>query len=124
MTINELDVVLTGLGYTSTEHDGHSLYYVRGQYLQGPKCTLNGRPPEVHVHVWPDIRQRGYTFEGSVEFEIGGERQGLWAKISLYPVKRHEVTKELLAQIEQQLEAMWCAYCSSEAVSSPPGETL
>ena len=77
-----------------------------------PDCACNDKPPSVHVNAYADFYppSTGDRFDGSVEFDVGGEAgDGRWLRASIYSVKREEV-EEVYPSVEAAARAVWRAF--------------
>ena len=73
--------------------------------IDGPPCDGNGRPPCVGVLVYHDF---GPGQPMTTEFEIVGERRGVWFKLSAYSVPHAEALMRRRAII-RSLARCWAA---------------
>lgn len=108
----ELLLRLGGKEYPDrTKPEGTRCFGMR-RLVGAPNCACNDKPPSVHVNAYADFYHpsTGDRFDGSVEFDVGGEAgDGRWLRASIYSVKREEV-EEVLPTVEAAAFAVWCAF--------------
>lgn len=74
-----------------------------GPLPTGMNCESNERPPSLRVAAHPDLR--GHA--GSVEFELSGQRGGVWIRVLLYSFRRVDVTAGLVERMRKVGASVW-----------------
>jgi hypothetical protein len=80
--------------------------FEKKEFLSGPACKSNGRPPVVRIRIYSTIVER--SLEDSVEVSIVGYRD-MWTEVKVYGFHYNEIA-HALPEIEKRLKRMWKAF--------------
>ena len=108
----ELILRLGGKEYPDRSKPEGTRCFGMARLVGTPDCACNDKPPSVHVNAYADFYHpsTGDRFDGSVEFDVGGEAgDGRWLRASIYSVKREEV-EEVYPSVEAAARAVWRAF--------------
>ena len=77
--------------------------------VDGPDCTCNDKPPELHIRCFPDFHSGGNTYPGGVEVHVTGEAGNVWMDANFYSINREDVGP-MLPRLRVMAAAVWGAF--------------